>query len=168
MLRHLAGSKVATIRFRPHHFLCAYCFEGKGYSSAFIDHFQQLVDTLQAPDGEAVSIEIVNTTDTICGPCPHRSGTQCLTEDKIARLDQAHATTLGFHPPQHITWGQAKQQLAERLTLAAFHHICQGCEWKASGICEHTIKTKLLKSDRLLASKTTHKEPDHVKADDST
>ena len=29
----------AILQFRPHHFLCAFCFQGKGYSPEFIENF---------------------------------------------------------------------------------------------------------------------------------
>lgn len=104
---------------------------------------------LHQPDGDSTLINITPHTDSICEPCPNRRGLQCTTQDKISKLDQAHAAALNLNPPQAITWGEAKAILAKHLTLPVFNQICQGCEWKDYGICERTIKTKLLKGVKM-------------------
>lgn len=128
-----------AIRFRPHHFLCALCFQGKGYSPAFISNFHAIMSVLSAPDGDETPIHIVTTTDSICDPCPNRSADKCQTEAKIAVLDEAHANALAIKPNETITWGDAKQRIAEKITLPQFHQICATCQWKALGICERVL-----------------------------
>lgn len=128
-----------TIKFRPHHFLCALCFRGKGYSPGFIQNFSQIMDMLNAQEGDEVEIEIVKHTDSICAPCPHRRGQSCEAENEILKLDQGHADVLGLNDLQSISWGEAKQRIRERMNLSAFHQVCDSCEWKKLGICESVL-----------------------------
>ncbi len=128
-----------TIQFRPHHFLCTLCFQGKGYSRTFIANYQAIVETLQSTDGDEQSIRVTNTTDSICSPCPHKRNERCATEEKISVLDQAHAHALDLSPNQMITWGQAKQAIKEKISLEIFHQICATCSWKSMGICEEVL-----------------------------
>jgi len=129
-----------AIAFRPHHFLCAFCFKGRGYSPAFIANFKQIMAQLMAND--TTPIEIINHTDSICAPCPHRTNKTCTSQEKISKLDQAHATALDIKVGERITWREAKKIIAEKISLETFHYICADCEWKAYGICEEVLQTK--------------------------
>lgn len=128
------------VNFRPHHFLCALCFKGRGYSPAFIANFQNIMEVLHSVDGDNTKINIVAHTDSICEPCPNRTGKTCTSEEKINILDHAHATALEINTDDSITWGEAKKRIAEKITLNTFHHICATCNWKQYGICEVVIK----------------------------
>ena len=126
-----------TIQFRPHHFLCSFCFKGKGYSPKFLDNYLKIIEQL---GDDEVPIEIVGKSDSICAPCPHNLGTSCTTEAKITALDQAHAAALDIHIGDTITWKTAKVKIKNKISLDVFHQICTGCEWKALGICESVLK----------------------------
>jgi len=128
------------VEFRPHHFLCALCFKGRGYSPAFIANFQTIMNQLNAPGGDDTPIHIVSHTDSICAPCPNRSEKTCLTEDKIAVLDTAHAAALDIQTGQTVTWGDAKELIAKKMTMEKFHQTCASCSWKEYGICEGVLK----------------------------
>lgn len=128
-----------NIQFRPHHFLCALCFQGSGYSPAFITNFQAIMDYLAVPNGDEVPIQIVKHTDSICEPCPHRVEKSCTSQEKITKLDNAHAHALQIEDINTITWGDAKKRIKENISLSTFHNICNGCEWKAFGICEGVL-----------------------------
>lgn len=128
------------IKFRPHHFLCALGFKGRGYSPAFVSNFHAIMALLNGPNGEETLIHVVQQTDSICQPCPHRVDNTCQTEENIAVLDQAHASALDIKPNEKITWGQAKKRIANKITLEKFHHICATCSWKSLGICEDALK----------------------------
>jgi len=134
---------VVDIAFRPHHFLCALCYKGNGYSPAFVANFDMIMKVLRATNGDQVSINIVKETDSICEPCPNRAGSRCQTEDKIRVLDHAHAAALNWKPETRISWGEAKTRIAEQLTLDKFHVICSTCSWKKYGICEGVLKAFL-------------------------
>ena len=131
--------------FRPHHFLCAFCFQGKGYSEEFIANFSAIMAELNTDHGDDTPITISPHTDDICAPCPHRTGTTCHSEPKINQLDAAHLTALGLEGLESITWGEAKQRIKSHLTLEKFNKICSPCEWKASGICESVLQTSGIK-----------------------
>lgn len=128
-----------SITFRPHHFLCALCFQGRGYSPAFVSNFQSIMTILNSTDGDQAEIRVVSQTDSICEPCPNRVEKTCLTEEKISQLDNAHAQALGVIADQIITWGAAKELIGEKISLDVFHEICKGCSWKEFGICEGVL-----------------------------
>ncbi|MBX3709185.1 MAG: DUF1284 domain-containing protein [Gammaproteobacteria bacterium] len=129
--------------FRPHHFLCALCFQGRGYSSAFIANFTSIMETLNLIEGNHTVIHIVSHTDSICDPCPNRMRNTCTTEEKITVLDRSHATALDIKAGESMTWGEAKNRIAEKISLEKFHQICATCNWKKYGICENAL-TKFL------------------------
>ncbi len=128
-----------TIKFRPHHFLCTLCFQGKGYSPSFVENYQAISARLKAPTGDQEVIHITAQSDSICAPCPHNQGKQCTTEEKIATLDHNHAEALDVKVGEKISWGAAKQKIAENISLEKFHTICAPCQWKPLGICEQVL-----------------------------
>ncbi len=95
---------------------------------------------LNAPGtGDLTQIKVVGYTDSICSPCPHKRNQYCVSEDKIVLLDKAHAAALKLQPGEVITWGAAKQRIAQNVTLQVFHNICSTCNWKKLGICEQVL-----------------------------
>lgn len=130
------------LRFRPHHFLCTLGFQGHGYSEEFVRNYRELADSLRRDpeSGDHVRIEVVSSTDSICAPCPNRSGSLCATEQKIRSLDDAHAAVLGISPGQVVSWGEAKRRIAERMTDEAFDRACAPCSWKSMGVCAAALK----------------------------
>jgi hypothetical protein len=76
---------MSQLQFRPHHFLCALSFQGKGYSTAFAANFSRIMQELNAPGGDAIQIAITADTDSICAPCPSRRDRLCETQDKITQ-----------------------------------------------------------------------------------
>jgi hypothetical protein len=133
-----SAGKVIMI-FRPHHFLCAFCFTGKGYSPAFVQNFQAIRDVLEGPSGDEASISIVREADSICAPCPHRRQTSCHVETKIAALDQAHTEALELQQEKTLTWGTAKKRIIEKISREKFARMCALCEWKSLGICAQKL-----------------------------
>jgi hypothetical protein len=140
-----------TIKFRPHHFLCALGFEGRGYTSLFIDHFQALADHLRGQNGDDTEIIVTEAADDICQPCPQRLGNLCTHASKTAPLDQAHAQALGVKAGDRLTWGEAKQRIAQHITPETFDQICAPCEWKSLGLCAAALE-RLHKEVREISS----------------
>ena len=126
-----------SIKFRPHHFLCALGFEGKGYAPGFVANFAAIVAQLQ--DNDSTVIEVVGQADDICQPCPHRRGTRCASQEKINQLDQGHARVLTLQPGDQLTWREAKDRIKQHMSLNRFHQVCAGCEWKSLGVCEKQL-----------------------------
>ena len=56
-----------TYRIRPHHGMCLYFFEGKGYSEGFTKHMAEVKEWLLGKNGPA-SLQLVGATDEI-GMC---------------------------------------------------------------------------------------------------
>ncbi len=128
------------INFRPHHFLCTLCFQGKGYSPTFVANYEQIVTQLNQES--QTPIHVVNRTDSICNACPQKQDALCTTEAKVQQLDNAHAEALGIAAGDILNWKQAKERIAQRIDLKTFHKICATCSWKELGICE-TVVTAL-------------------------
>lgn len=129
----------ARVTFRPHHFLCALGFQGKGYSDAFTANMAGIVDQLRGPGGDAVEIDVTFQADHICAPCPHRRGTGCENAGKIAALDARHAAALGLRDGDRLTWGEAQARIIARVPEGALAKLCAGCQWLELGLCEQAL-----------------------------
>lgn len=129
------------IQFRPHHFLCTLGFQGKGYSETFVANYQKLADLLRETGdaGENTWIEVAADTDSICEPCPNRRNALCTSEEKIRKLDHAHAAVLGLKAGRRIQWKEAKDLIASKMSLEKFDLACAPCSWKAMGVCEKAL-----------------------------
>lgn len=124
------------LRFRPHHFLCALGYQGKGYSQAFTRNMDAIVaGRLRGPQGAQVEIRVVGATDDICGPCPHRRGPSCDNQVKIATLDARHAVALRLSIGQTLSWGEAQTRMVDHVPPDALSAICAGCQWLEYGMC---------------------------------
>ncbi|QPH53747.1 DUF1284 domain-containing protein [Pontivivens ytuae] len=127
----------APVRFRPHHFLCALGFEGKGYSGRFVANMAGIVEGLRdAPD---TAIEVVAESDDICTPCPKRRETACLNEMRIAALDRRHARALALEPGEVLSWEEAQARMRARVSPGDLAVLCVGCSWLAQGMCEGAL-----------------------------
>ena len=129
-----------TLQFRPHHFLCALGFQGKGYSRRFIANFTTITEILRGPQGDNTQIEVTEFTDSVCSPCPHKRDKLCATQEKITKLDTLHAKALQLKAGDSISWGAAKQRIREQVDVDKFQQICQGCEWRSLWVCEKALK----------------------------
>ena len=130
------------IRFRPHHFLCALGFQGRGYSDTFTANMADIVQgRLRAAGGDATPITVVGANDDICAPCPKRRGHLCTSQEKIATLDARHAHALGLRPGDRLTWGEARARIRANVQPGALAHLCKGCEWLSLGLCETALRT---------------------------
>lgn len=124
-----------AVKFKPHHFLCTLAFEGKGYSPAFVSNYFKIIESLK---NEAISVTFF--ADSICSPCPNKIGNACVTQEKIDRLDRAHAEILDLKEGDSLSWQDARKRLKKQMSLELFHRACEPCGWKALGICESKLK----------------------------
>jgi hypothetical protein len=132
------------LRFRPHHFLCAQGFGGKGYSKAFTANMTRIVmDGLRAPDGDNTEIEVIGIVDDICAPCPKRRGNLCQVQEKIEQIDARHAEALALRPGDKLTWGEAKARMKSSVRREDLRHLCKGCQWLELGLCEAALRDLL-------------------------
>lgn len=132
-----------ALRFRPHHFLCALGYQGKGYSDAFTDNMSAIVmERLRSANGGKTFIKVTNRADSICTPCPHKRGFSCANAAKINVLDRYHAAALGLNPGDLLTWDEAKSRILARVPPGSLSTICASCQWLELGLCEAAL-TKL-------------------------
>lgn len=131
------------IQFRPHHFLCTFCFQGNGYSKKFIENYKNIVSLLNQEENSNFKIQIVKFTDSICSACPQKKEHLCHDEEKTQLLDAAHAKALNFQAGDILTWQEAKDQIFKKISAEKFHKICSTCSWKSLGICERHLKNAL-------------------------
>lgn len=129
------------IKFRPHHFLCSVAYKGMGYSAAFIRNYDKVVEEITKDD--ETKIQVVYGLDTICSKCPHQKGHHCADEKVVQKLDQAHASILGLHDKEVLTFREAKNRLRENMSLDLFFEACKPCEWQKMGVCEAALKNLL-------------------------
>lgn len=131
------------IKFRPHHFLCTIAYQGMGYSKSFIANYDLLVKEIK--NNKNLKIQVTTSLDKICSKCPHQiiKSKTCSQEEKIIKLDEAHAKILGLQNGEIISFEDAKQRIKERMSLSLFYEACKPCEWQSLGVCEAALK-KLL------------------------
>ncbi len=127
--------------------MCTLGFQGKGYSEDFVENYLRIArDLRETSAGDEIVLEVAADTDSICEPCPNRREKLCTSEEKIRKLDRAHAAILGLSPGDRLSWKEAKQKIARSMTLEAFHEACAPCSWKALGVCEAALKKNALEN----------------------
>jgi len=131
-----------SITFRPHHFLCALGYQGKGYDDAFTENMDSIVaDGLHQDDGENTLITVTRQADIICGPCPHRRGQGCASQEQINKLDTRHAERLNLVDGETLSWGEAKERISLKVKKGDLSSLCKGCQWLELGLCEDALSS---------------------------
>lgn len=130
----------ARVTFRPHHFLCALGFQGKGYSDRFTANMAGIVGQLRGPGGDDTQIEVTFEADHICAPCPHRRGLGCDKAGQINALDRRHAQALGLRDGDCLSWGAAKARIRAHVPPGALTQLCAGCSWLELGLCQTALR----------------------------
>ena len=129
-----------SITFRPHHFLCALGYQGKGYDDAFTENMDKVIaDGLHQVGGEKTLITVTRQADVICGPCPHRRGQGCASQEQIDKLDNRHAERLNLVDGEILSWGEAKEKIALNVKKGDLSTLCEGCQWLELGLCEDAL-----------------------------
>ncbi|MEM6338313.1 MAG: DUF1284 domain-containing protein [Pseudomonadota bacterium] len=129
---------MASIKFRPHHFMCTLAFGGKGYSLGFIKNYKKIVQEIS--NDEDTIIEVVEYMDSICSPCPNKlDDILCKSQSKIVKLDNAHKEILAIKTGEFISWKKAKNRIKQNMSIEKFHSACDGCSWKQYGVCEQKL-----------------------------
>lgn len=133
---------MTRLKLRPHHFLCAINFRGKGYTKEFVDNFYFIIDTLENKNPELL-IDVVCHNDDVCAYCLHTE--RCakkLTDSFVDHIDQRHMQILNF--PKVLKWSEAKDIIRKNVSMETFHWMCAKCPWKNMGICESALKDFLI------------------------
>lgn len=132
--------RIPMLRFRPHHFLCALGYQGKGYSIQFTANMDAIVlGQLRNPEQADTLIEVIGISDDICAPCPHRRGEACDEQSKIAALDRRHAGHLDLHEGEVVSWHTLRERIKQRVKPADLDALCMGCAWLEAGMCKQAV-----------------------------
>ncbi|TXB71352.1 DUF1284 domain-containing protein [Paracoccus aurantiacus] len=119
--------------------LCAIGWQGRGYSEAFSRNMDAVVVGRLRADPDTPVI-FTSQADSVCGPCPHRRGEGCASDERISWLDQNHARALGITPGQQMRWQQAEARARERVRPDDLDVICARCQWLEYGMCKGALR----------------------------
>lgn len=126
------GKEQKVIRLRPHHGMCLAFFEGKGYSEEFSIHMGQMLKILE----KGSPVRLVLSDDDICKACPNLKNHNCITEEWVARYDQAVLELCGLCENKVMDSAVFFSRVEERiLENEKRKEICGDCEWNY--ICEN-------------------------------
>lgn len=115
---------------RPHHMLCLQFFEGKGYSSEFVQNMQQIKEQLEH---ENPTVKIVTGADSICGKCPNYIAGKCKNEEEILEHDKRVYAQTG-KLKQESRWNDICETVYhEIIRKEKVRDVCVQCKW--SDIC---------------------------------
>lgn len=117
-------------RIRPHHGMCLYFFEGKGYSDGFTAHMAEVKEALTAQNG-ATLITLVGETDEICSACPHNKEGVCEAAEKVDAYDNGVLQYGGLQTGQTLSFHEFEETVEEKILRAGNgRKICGNCQWK--------------------------------------
>ncbi len=113
---------------RPHHGLCLAYFEGKGYSDAFTENMQRMLETLTKAE---VRIRLVTETDEICAACPHNEQGVCTEDKRVRGFDQRVLQFCGLSSGQILLFHDFTSKVQNNILSAdRLSQVCAGCQWE--------------------------------------
>ena len=123
---------------RAHHMLCILGFRGKGYSRGFVENMSRIVDELSSSPGTAV--EIVDSPDDICPPCPFIKETGCSekgpqSEERVRKRDHDVLERLGLAAGAGLPWSEILDRISDSISPDDIRDFCHDCEWLSLGFC---------------------------------
>ena len=125
------------MKLRPHHLLCIQGFSGRGYSDSFIENMTALTTRLR--NNTETVVEIVFSTDDICGKCPKMLGDDlCERNDKVKRFDHKVAAYFDIKEKNYI-YQDIIYAIKAKMTLSMMDDICSNCEWFPISACKRNI-----------------------------
>jgi len=119
-------TEFSAIPIRPHHGMCLAYFEGKGYSTGFTAHMQEMLEVF-LQDRDVVP---VLKTDEICNACPNNQDGVCETEEKVLRYDRAVLGAVGLSEGNRISFRSFTEKVQEKIITEGLREIiCGDCQW---------------------------------------
>ncbi len=119
-----------TFPLRPHHGMCFQFYQGKGYSTSFVTHMDQLLQELQADP--LTMVRMCVGADLVCGHCPHLHGKVCDSDERVLRYDRDVLKACGLHDGEEISYTSFIARIKERIILPGMRSkICGDCNWNA-------------------------------------
>lgn len=130
---------------RPHHLLCIHGFKGKGYSEAFVENMQVIIDQLK--EDTEMEIQLTIGGDMICVECPKHVSDQspscqygtCVNEERITALDSRALEALGLSEGERYTFKEVIDRIGTVFDEKKFHYVCAGCQWMDLGFCREGL-----------------------------
>jgi hypothetical protein len=120
-----------TVRIRAHHLLCMLAYVGKGYSSAFVEGYDRVVERL----GDGEDLLLVAGPDDICKPLLEDAQPHCLC-DSVTERDKRAAAAVEALLGRPVREGvrmvlepDMLRRMREAFRTGRLRGACQGCEW---------------------------------------
>jgi hypothetical protein len=125
------------IKLRPHHLLCTQGFSGSGYSDEFVENMTAVTDFLRATP--CAIVEIVFSTDDICGKCPKKLGVDsCESNEKVKRTDSKVAEYFGVTEKSYA-YHELVREINSKMSAEIMDDICGSCKWYPVSDCRKNI-----------------------------
>jgi hypothetical protein len=127
----------ALIHLRPHHLMCIQNYRGHGYSEAFQQRMETILDVLRQRPGSGLppipQIRIAEGADDLCAACPHCLEEKC-ESDKPAVFDGLVSERMGLETGCMLNMEDLQNT---EMTLQLLEECCPGCSWL--GLCREII-----------------------------
>lgn len=127
---------------RGHHLLCVHGFQGKGYSPAFVEKMQEIVENIRNAEVD-FPIQVVRGFDETCMVCPNKGESVCEaspdSEEHVQFLDRNVFRHLGLVEGETYLKSQLVSLTREKVKPEDLEHLCKGCSWHAYGMCTEGI-----------------------------
>ncbi|MFT9847512.1 DUF1284 domain-containing protein [Aneurinibacillus sp. REN35] len=129
-------------KLRGHHLLCIHGFQGMGYSPAFIEKMQEIVEQVRDPDCD-IWLEVTIGFDEACSACPHQGATKCeASVDSDIHVKQMDARVMRhLELEADATYRKAwlVRRTARMVAPDDLDTLCAGCSWLEQGVCKDGI-----------------------------
>ena len=114
-------------QFRPHHFVCFLSFQGKGYSSDFVNGVSEILATLKDNPQEKL-ISVVKGCDSACEKCPNRKCGKCQYDEVVSEKDDAYSELFNIAYGNKMSFADM-QKIRMQIHKDDFLKICGQCQW---------------------------------------
>jgi hypothetical protein len=136
------NDSVPLIRLRAHTLLCLQGFRGKGYSSEFVENMAVIHRTLA--DRPESMVEVLDSSDEICGACPHHLPSGCTangerSEEDIKSQDLVVLKKLGLEVGNRVRWRDILDRISRSVRGEDLPAICGTCRWLPLGYCREAM-----------------------------
>ena len=113
---------------RAHHGMCLYFFQGRGYSSNFVENMSKKKAVLE----ENPEIHLTDSPDDICAACPNRLTENCA--EKASRYDREVLRRCGLSVGERLPYREFSRKVIETILRRGVRaEICGDCQW--SSLC---------------------------------
>ncbi len=115
------------IHLRPHHGMCLYYFQGKGYSGEFVRNMSEYKHLLET---ENPLVQITEGMDDLCAKCPNNRDGICTSQEKVLAYDSAVLDACGLSFRTVLPYNDFSELVQEEILLSGKRRqICADCQW---------------------------------------